>query len=90
MLNSAEYEILNAHKYKISRNLAFSGSDKPSMLFFLLKNVNMPTIVGIFTFMSRENSMLSIVEHEKRFITSGQVCANKKESDQITWMGWLF
>ena len=32
----AEHEILNAHKLKISRNSAFSGSDKPMILFFLL------------------------------------------------------
>ena len=30
-----------------------------------------PTIVGILTFMSRKNFMLSWVEHEKSFITSG-------------------
>ena len=55
MLNSAEYEILNAHKYKISRNSAFfSGSDKRRMLFFPLINVKMPTTVGILTFMSRK------------------------------------
>ena len=56
---------------KISRNLAFLGSDKPSMLFFLLINVKMPTIVGILTSMSRKNFMLSQVEHEISFITSG-------------------
>ena len=39
--------------------------------FFLLINVKMPTIVGILTFMSRKNSMLNSVEHEKSFITSG-------------------
>ena len=31
---------------KISRIQHFSGSDKPGMLFFLLINVKMPTIVG--------------------------------------------
>ena len=45
MLNSAEHEILNAHKYKIPRSSAFLGSDKHRMLFFLLINVKMPTIV---------------------------------------------
>ena len=29
------------------------------------------TIVGIFIFISRENFMLSWVEHEKRFMSSG-------------------
>ena len=40
------------------------------MLFFPLINVKMPTIVGILTFMSRKTFMLSLVEHEKSFITS--------------------
>ena len=33
--------------------------------------MKMPTIVGIFIFIGRENFMLSRVEHEKSFITSG-------------------
>ena len=69
---------------KISRNSAFLGLDKSRMLFFPLINVKMPTtvgilpttvgiltIVGILTFMSRKSFMLSGVEHEKSFITSG-------------------
>ena len=72
MLNSVEHEILNAHKYKNIKKFGFFlGSDKPIMLFFLLINVKMPTIVGILTFMSMKNFMLSSVEHEKSFITSG-------------------
>ena len=60
MPNSAEYEILNAYKSEnIKKCSFFSGLDKPRMLFFLLINVKMPTIVGILTFMSRENFMLS-------------------------------
>ena len=59
MLNSVEHEILNALKYKISRNSAFLGSDKPRKLFFPHINVKMPTIVGILTFMSEQNFMLS-------------------------------
>ena len=40
MLNSAEHEILNAHKYKNSKEFSiFSGSDKPRLLFFLLINI---------------------------------------------------
>ena len=40
MLNSAEHEILTAHKYKHIKTLNFfSGSGKPKMLFFLLINV---------------------------------------------------
>ena len=49
----------------------FSDSDKPKMLFFLLIKVEMPTIVGISTFMSRKKFMLSCAEHEKSFITCG-------------------
>ena len=72
MLNSADHEILNAHKCKnIKKFSFFSGSDKPRMLFFMLINVKMPTVVGILTFMSRINFMLSGVEHGKSFITSG-------------------
>ena len=59
MLSSGEHEILNAHKYKISSNSAFLGSDSHRMLFFPLINVKMQTFVGILTFMSRKNSMLS-------------------------------
>ena len=64
MLNSVEHEILNAHKYKNIKKSAFLGSEKPRMLFFLLINVKMPTIV-VLTFMSRKNFMLSRVEREK-------------------------
>ena len=56
---------------KIPRKSAILGSDKPRMLFFPLINVKVPTVVGIFTFMSRKNFILSRVEHEQSFITSG-------------------
>ena len=59
MLNSVEHEISDAHKYKNIKKLAFLGSDKLRMLFFPLINVKMPTVVGILTFMSRKNFMLS-------------------------------
>ena len=65
MLNSAEHEILNARKYEnIKKIKHFSGSDKLIMLFFLLIKAEMPTIVGISTFMSRKKSMLSETESE--------------------------
>ena len=41
------------------------------MKISLLINMKMPTIVGIFIFINRENFMLSSVEHEKSFITLG-------------------
>ena len=47
--------------------LALSLSD---VVFIMLINVKMPTIVGILTFISRLNFVLSRVEHEKSFITS--------------------
>ena len=36
----------------------FAGSDKHIILFFMLINVKMPTLVGILTIMSRKNFML--------------------------------
>ena len=60
VLNSIEHKILNAHKYKnIKKFGLFLGSAKPRMLFFPLINVKMPTSVGILTFLSRKNFMLS-------------------------------
>ena len=63
------------------------------MLFFPLINVKMPTIVGILTFMSRKNIVLSWVEHEKSFITSGPFwsavpCHEIKQTS--TNENWLF
>ena len=42
------------------------------MLFSLLINVEMPTSVGILTFMSRKYLMLSQVEHDYFLVTSDQ------------------
>ena len=36
-----------------------------SMRFFLLINVKMPSIVGIFTFMRRKNGIIGLYEPEK-------------------------
>ena len=41
----------------------FPWSIQLSMEFFLLKNAKMPTIIGILTFMSRKNSILSEPEN---------------------------
>ena len=43
----------------------FSYSTQLSMKFFLLMYVKMPTIVGILTFMSGENSILGLCEPKK-------------------------
>ena len=60
MLNSTEYKISTLIKTKIQTNeevsLALSLSD---VVLIMLINVKMPTIVGIITFMSRINFMLS-------------------------------
>ena len=43
----------------------FPCSTQLSMKFFLLINVKMPTIVGILTFMSRKNGIISLSEPKK-------------------------
>ena len=43
----------------------FLCSTQLSMKFFLLINVRMPTIVGILTFMSSKNSIISLSEPHK-------------------------
>ena len=50
---------------KILKNNDFFSCLKHLDVFILLINVKMPTIVGILTFMSTINLMLSLVEHEK-------------------------
>ena len=57
MLKSVEHENSNAHK-DIARTSAFLGSDNPRLLFPLI-NVKILTAVGILTFMSWKNFMLS-------------------------------
>ena len=51
LLNIAEHEIFSANKYE-------NASNK----FSVLINMKMPTIVGIFIFIRRENFMFSRVE----------------------------
>ena len=47
MLNPAEHENLNAHKYKTFKKFSILGKYKARMLFFLLINVTMPVHVNI-------------------------------------------
>ena len=56
------------------------------MVFILLINVKKPTINDILTFISRMNFVLSWVEHEKSFITSGSVLEIIKLSSCSTQM----
>ena len=56
ILNSAEHKISTAHKkLKCSKTLFFLGFKLSDVVFILLINVEMPTIVGILTLMSRIN-----------------------------------
>ena len=60
MLNSTEHEISTAHKNKISKSKEVSCfKSLGDVVFIMLINVKMPTIVGILTFMSRINIVLS-------------------------------
>ena len=54
MLNSAEQENFSANKY-----------ENANYCIFLLINMKMPTIVGIFIFISREIFMLCYVKQER-------------------------
>ena len=52
----------------MNKYLAFNHSD---VVFIMLINVKIPTVVGILTLMSRIKFVLSSIEHGKSFITSG-------------------
>ena len=58
-------------KNEIPTNKKFLALSISDVIFIMLINVKMPTIVGILTFMSRINFVLSLVEHGKSFLTSG-------------------
>ena len=64
---SMKFELLTKTKM-LKTFFAFKLSD---VVFIMLINDKLPTIVGILTFMGMINFMLSWVEHEKIFITSG-------------------
>ena len=65
---STTFQLLIKLKYRqIKKFLALSLSN---VVFIMLINVKMPTIIGILTFMRRKNFLLSRVEHEKSFKTS--------------------
>ena len=70
MLNSVEYEILNAHNYKNIKKSIILALISLECYFFLIIKIEMPTVVGISTFISRKKIILNSVEHEVSFITS--------------------
>ena len=49
----------------------FLASSLSDVVFIMLINVKMPTIVDILTFIRRINFVLGLVEHGKSFITLG-------------------
>ena len=59
MLNSTEHEISTAHKTKIPTMKKFLALSLSYVVFIMLINVKMPTIVGILTFMSSKNFVLN-------------------------------
>ena len=61
MLNSAEHEICPATKLQSTNHCKF----------FLAKHSWAWKFVGVFIFISRDNFMLCLFEHEKHFTTSG-------------------
>ena len=61
-------------KTKLLKNKTFLAFKLSDVVYIMLINVKMPTIVGILTFMSMINFMLSWVEHEKSFIALGPEC----------------
>ena len=70
MLNSNEHEISTAHKILKYRQMKkFLALSPSNVVFIMLLNVKMPTVVGILTFMSRINFLLSRVGHDNSFIT---------------------
>ena len=55
---------------------------KQSKSFILLINVQMPSIVGILTFMSRVNFLLRRVEHEKSHSVQDKFSHDKAEMNK--------
>ena len=66
MLISTEHEIQLLIKTKITTIKKFLALSLSDVVFIMLINGKMPTIAGIFTFMSKINFV-----SEKSFITSG-------------------
>ena len=58
VLNSNEHEIQMLIKSKILKKKIFLAFRRSDVVFIMLLNVEMPTIVGILTFMSMINFVL--------------------------------
>ena len=59
MLNSTEHKISTAHKTKTLKKIGIFAFKLSYDVFIMLINVKMPIIVGILTFISWINFMLS-------------------------------
>ena len=68
--DQAKYQGQLNWAWRKPRNTYFIAVYFSDGVFILLINVKMPTVVGIFTVMSRLNFKPSWDEHEKSFITS--------------------
>ena len=87
MLNSSEHEINPVYKSQIINNckfFLFLPNIAKHDNFFANKYENLPTIVGIFIYISRKFFMLSRVEHAKSFITS-RTCYEWGDFQQDPW-----
>ena len=62
--------LIKTKMLKIKILLAFKLSD---VVFIMLINVKLPTIVSILTFMSMIHFMFSCVEHKKKFIAKSNI-----------------
>ena len=71
MLFSAGQEICPGNKPQITDKCKFVLAKQSWAWNSLLINMKMPTTVGIFIFMSKENFMFNCVEHEKKFYNHG-------------------
>ena len=67
---SNELQLHLTTKYK-KKSFFYYYLKLSDVVYILLINVKMPPSVGILTFMSRINSILSWVEHKKSYISSG-------------------
>ena len=78
MLNSADHEIVNAHKYCNIKKFSILQAKITIMLFFLLIYVKMPKVFAILTFMSRKISCSAELSMNF-FITSRPILCNETE-----------
>ena len=85
MLSSTEHEISTAQKLEYRQLKKFLALRISDVVFIMLINDKMPTIVGILSFMSRINFALSSVEPGKSFITSGPglTCDSRNLKSQV-------